>query len=362
MRQNDPNPAPIPAPNPAWASTLRADAVDAIGRTPLLLLRPGGGAPVYAKLELANPYGMKDRVAKQSILAARADGTLREGGLVVESSSGTLAMGVALVGGYLGHPVHIVTDPRMDAITKAKLAALGATLDVVPAMTANGWQSARLERLRAVMAANPGAFWPRQYDNPQNPAAYEALAAELTAELPRVDVLVGPVGSGGSLCGTARALRRANPGLRVVAVDAAGSVIFGQPDEPRRLQSGLGNSLVPANVDFSVIDEVHWLSDREAFAATLELAARETVFAGNSSGSAYVVARWLAARLGPSATVVVIFPDRGDRYAHTIYDPAYRAAHGLTDLRPPVAPRRIGLADTAESWSYATLGREREYA
>ncbi|GAA3585472.1 S-sulfocysteine synthase CysK2 [Nonomuraea rosea] len=346
--------------------TLRTDAIDAIGRTPLLRLRPAGDAfqdaNVYAKLELANPYGMKDRVAKQSILAAKADGTLRDGGLIVESSSGTLAMGVALVGGYLGHRVHIVTDPRMDAITAAKLDALGATLDVVPAMTANGWQSARLERLRTVMAENPGAFWPRQYDNPQNPAAYEALAREVESELPRVDVLVGAVGSGGSLCGTARVLRRGNPYLRVVAVDAAGSAIFGQPDVPKRLQSGLGNSLVPANVDFSVIDEVHWLSDREAFAATLELAAREKVFAGNSSGSAYLVARWLSGRLGPDATVVVIFPDRGDRYAHTIYNPEYRAAHGMTNLRPPAGPHRIGLTDTAVTWSYATLGREREYA
>ncbi|MFI6482215.1 PLP-dependent cysteine synthase family protein [Nonomuraea sp. NPDC050663] len=340
--------------------TLRADAIDAIGRTPLLRLRAGGS--VYAKLELANPYGMKDRVAKQAILTARADGTLREGGLIVESSSGTLALGVALVGGYLGHPVHIVTDPRIDPLTMAKLDALGATLDVVPAMTGNGWQSARLERLRAVMAASPGAFWPRQYDNPANPAAYAQLADELLAELDSVDVLVGPVGSGGSLCGTARALRRANPRLRVVAVDAVGSAIFGQPDHPQRLQSGLGNSLIPANVDFSVIDEVHWLSDREAFAGTLELASHEKVFAGNSSGSAYLVARWLGARLGPGATVVAIFPDRGDRYVNTIYSAEYRAAHRLTDLSVPGEPRRIEISDTAACWSYAGLGRALEYA
>ncbi|GAA4089361.1 PLP-dependent cysteine synthase family protein [Nonomuraea soli] len=340
--------------------TLRTDAIDAIGRTPLLRLRAGGS--VHAKLELANPYGMKDRVAKQAILTARADGTLREGGLIVESSSGTLALGVALVGGYLGHPVHIVTDPRIDPLTMAKLSALGATLDIVPAMTGNGWQSARLERLRAVMAANPGAFWPRQYDNPANPAAYTQLADELLAELDSVDVLVGPVGSGGSLCGTARALRRSNPRLRVVAVDAVGSAIFGQPDHPQRLQSGLGNSLIPANVDFSVIDEVHWLSDREAFAGTLELASYEKLFAGNSSGSAYLVARWLGARLGPGATVVAIFPDRGDRYVNTIYSAEYRAAHQLTDLSVPGEPRRIEITDTAASWSYAGLGRALEYA
>lgn len=342
--------------------SIRTDAIDAIGRTPLLRLRQAAGAPVYAKLELANPFGMKDRVAKQVILSAKANGTLREGGLIVESSCGAMAMGVALVGTYLGHGVHIVTDSSCDPITMAKLTALGATLDVVPATTGTGRHGARLERLRAVLAANPGAFWPRQYDNPANPAAYAALASEVTSVVGQVDVLVGSVGSGGSLCGTARALRRSNPALRVVAVDAVGSAIFGQPDDPKRLQSGLGGSLVPANVDFSVIDEVHWLSDREAFAATLELAEREKVFAGNSSGSAYLVAGWIGSRLDPDSTVVAIFPDRGDQYAGTIYSPAYRAAHGLTDLRPPAAPHRINLDETATTWSYAHLRRALEYA
>ncbi|GAA2695389.1 PLP-dependent cysteine synthase family protein [Nonomuraea recticatena] len=342
--------------------TYRRDTIDAIGETPLLRLRPAEGAALYAKLELLNPFGMKDRVAKQAILTARADGTLKDGGLIVESSSGTMAMGVALVGTYLGHDVHIVTDPRIDPLTTAKLTAMGATVDVVPAMTGSGWQSARLERLHSVMEANPGAFWPRQYDNPANPAAYHALAEEVVAAVGRVDVLVGAVGSGGSLCGTARGLHRLQPDVRVVAVDAAGSVIFGQPDQPGRLQSGLGNSLIPANVDFSAIDEVHWLSDREAFAATLELASHEKVFAGNSSGSAYLVARWLSTRLGPDATVVAIFPDRGDRYVDTIYNPEYRAAHGITDLRLPAAPRRLGRTEIATTWSYATLDKAVEYA
>lgn len=341
--------------------TLKTDVLDAIGGTPLLRLRGDHGAVVHAKLELANPYGMKDRVAKQAILNARADGTLRDGGLVVESSSGTLAMGVALVGARLGHPVHIVTDPRIDPITSAKLHALGATVDVVPAMTGNGWQSARLERLRDVMDANPGSFWLRQYDNPANPAAYRPLAEEIVSAVGPVDVLVAAVGSGGSLCGTARALMETNPALRVVAVDAVGSAIFGQRDRPQRLQTGIGNSLVPGNVDFSVIHEVHWLSDQEAFAATLRLAAREQVFAGNSSGSAYLVAGWVARQMDPGATVVTIFPDRGDRYASTVYNAEYRAAHGITDLGPSDSPRRIELTDTAAGWSYATLGRAVEY-
>jgi cysteine synthase len=345
--------------------SLRHDAIDCIGGTPLQRLRtsPGSVAPVYAKLELLNPFGMKDRVAKHILLSAKRDGTLGDGRLVVESSSGTMALGVALVGTFLGHEVRIVTDPRIDPLTFAKLDALGATVEVVPVMTANGWQSARIERLREVMASNPGSFWPRQYDNPGNPAAYDALAHELLDDLGTVDVLVGPVGSGGSLCGTARALRRWNPRLRVVAVDCVGSAIFGQPDRPGRLQSGLGNSLVPANVDLSVIDEVHWLSDREAFGATLELARHEKVFAGNSSGSAYAVARWLSERSTPDTVIVAILPDRGDRYLGTVYDDSYRTANGMVDLSFPTEPREIPPGETAAFWSYALLhtgaGRDR---
>src|SRR5262249_25828408 len=147
------------------------------------------------------------------------------------------------------HPVHIVTDPRIDPITMTKLESLGCVVHVVEAMTGAGWQSARLERLARLQSELPGAFWPRQYTNPQNPAAYEALAAELADELDRIDVLVGAVGSGGSLCGTTRALLRWWPDVYVVGVDAVGSMLFGQPDRPQRRQSGLGNSLQPDNVD-----------------------------------------------------------------------------------------------------------------
>jgi cysteine synthase A len=117
--------------------------LDAIGNTPLVRMRglPGGGGELYAKLELLNPFGMKDRVAKHILLEARRRGMLSEGAPIVESSSGTMALGVALVGGALGHPVHIVTDPRIDAITSAKLHALGCRVTVVEHMTSRGWQS-----------------------------------------------------------------------------------------------------------------------------------------------------------------------------------------------------------------------------
>src|SRR5829696_1254613 len=333
---------------------MRFDGViDAIGQTPLvrLALPAPEGAAVYAKLEMQNLYAMKDRVAKQVILEARRTGQLADGAPIIESSSGTMALGLALVGAGLGHPVHIVTDPRIDPITHTKLDALGCHVHVVTEMTSAGWQSARLELLSRLMDDLEGAFWPRQYTNPQNPMAYRALAAELLADLDRIDVLVGAVGSGGSLCGTAGALLTRLPSLRVVGVDCVGSMVFAQPDRPQRRQSGLGNSLQPSNVDYSIFDEVHWLNDDEAFAATRLLAREQKLFAGNTSGSVYRVLRHLAGTAAPGSTIVGIFPDRGDRYHESVY-------HAVPGGLPMAAePALVPYGNSVSTWSYALLGR-----
>ncbi|MBP5941318.1 pyridoxal-phosphate dependent enzyme [Streptomyces acidiscabies] len=330
--------------------------VDAVGRTPLVRLRSAApGVEVYAKLELQNLFAMKDRVARSMLLEARRTGVLREGAPIVESSSGTMALGVALVGTALGHPVHIVTDPRIDAITLAKLRALGCEVHVVAAMTSHGWQSARLEELERLMAGLPGAFWPQQYSNPDNPGAYRLLAEEIEEDLGAVDVLVGSVGSGGSLCGTARALRRAYPQLRVVGVDSVGSVLFGQPDVPGRLQSGLGNSLLPKNLDRRVVDEVHWLNDREAFESTRALAREQQVFAGNTSGSVYRVLMHVASQAAPGTRIVGILPDRGDRYVDTVYDDEFWARKELASLEAREAPEAVPLDRVVRGWSVAAL-------
>ncbi|MFE7275905.1 pyridoxal-phosphate dependent enzyme [Streptomyces sp. NPDC057623] len=338
------------------------DLVDAVGHTPVVRLRAApADVTVAAKLELQNLFAMKDRVARQVVREARENGVLAPGAPIIESSSGTMALGLALAGQALGHPVHIVTDPRIDAITLAKLKALGCSVHVVDGMTSNGWQSARLERLAGLREEYPGAFWPRQYSNPQNPLAYAALAEELVADLGGIDVLVGAVGSGGSLCGTARALRRAlkaageSGPLRVIGVDAVGSVLFGQPDQPGRRQSGIGNSLIPGNLDYAHIDEIHWLNDREAFVATRELARDEGIFAGNSSGSVYRVLTHLAGTVAPGTRVVGIFPDRGDRYVDSIYDDGYWERAGLAELPVRTEPLLVRYGTEVSSWARAEV-------
>jgi cysteine synthase/biotin carboxylase len=326
--------------------------VDAIGHTPLIRLAIDAppGVEVYAKLELQNLFAMKDRVARQVILDARRSGALAPGAPIVESSSGTMALGLALVGTYLGHPVHIVTDPRIDPITLAKLETLGCEVHVVSAMTGQGWQSARLELLDTLLDGLPGAFWPRQYTNPRNPYAYRTLAAELLEDTRTVDVLVGSVGSGGSLCGTAKALLESLPDLRVVAIDCVGSVLFAQPDVPKRRQSGLGNSLYPTNIDYRLIDEVHWLSDDEAFEATRRLAREQKIFGGNTSGSVYRVLTHLAAQAEPGTRLVGIMPDRGDRYIESVY-----RAEPTAPISVEPEPVEYGAA--VASWSFARVPR-----
>ena len=315
-------------------------------------------ARLWGKLELALPGAMKDRVALEIVERAEAAGELRPGGTIVESSSGTMAEGLARVGALKGYRVIIVTDPRIDQLTRAKLEALGATLEIVETYAASGgWQRSRLECLRDVLAANPDAVWTRQYDSPGNAGAYErSLALELLEALgPGLGALVGTVGSGGSLCGTARALRREISDLRVIAVDAIGSALFHQPDR-RRLQSGHGNSIVPGNIDYAIFDEVHWVADAEAFSACRELARREGIFAGGSSGAAYTVASWMAEQLAEDRDVVVIFPDRGDRYFASVYSDRWFEEQGLADRPAAARPETIRYGrDVAERWSRAEL-------
>jgi cysteine synthase A len=342
---------------------VKYDSVlDLMHDSPLVALRGRACSPprahLWGKLELALPGSMKDRVAWNVITEAEKAGELRPGAIIAESSSGSMAEGLARVGTLKGYRVIIVTDPRIDPLTDRKLRALGAEVDVVDYFhPEGGWQQTRLARLREILDQNPGAFWPCQYDNPNNPGAYEKrMARELHRDLgDGIAAVVASVGSGGSLCGTARALGELVPDLRVVAVDAVGSSLFYQPKR-KRLQSGHGNDIVAGNIDYTVIDEVHWISDAEAYNACRELAHREGIFGGGSAGACYVAASWVAQQFPPQSHVVTLLPDRGDRYHETIYNDAFFAEHGLTGGAAAAQPETLVYAQgVAERWSRAEL-------
>ena len=303
---------------------------------------------------------MKLIPARYIVDHAEAHGLLPKHGLICESTSGTFGLALAMVAAQRGYELILVSDPGMDAYTRRRLRLLDCRVEIVsgPAAIASP-QRARLDMLHRILQDRPEGFWPRQYSNGLNPASYREVAEELECRLGRIDVLVGTVGSGGSMCGIARVLRRRNRHLRVVGIDTFCSVIFGLPDGLRRLR-GLGNSLVPPNVDHTVFDEIHWVSDLTGFGSTRALYRHHGLFMGPTSGCAYWIARWVAHQ-HEGATVVVLMPDEGHRYAETVYDDAWYAQVGDAAADPPAAePTKVSSPDQAkEPWCYMAWNRRR---
>ncbi|WP_214411568.1 PLP-dependent cysteine synthase family protein [Sphaerisporangium fuscum] len=326
-----------------------------VGNTPIRWIShpfAAGGRGFWAKLEGANPGGIKDRAALHIVERARTRGELAPGAVIVESTSGTFGLGLALAAIVHGHPLTIVSDPGMEPIVQRLLAAYGARVDTVTAPhPVGGWQQARLDRVRELLAAHPGSYCPGQYDNPDNVDAYAALAGELINQIGRVDVLVCSVGTGGHSAGIARVLRRLYPDMRLIGVDSIGSTIFGQPARPR-LMRGLGSSIHPRNVAHQQFDEVHWVAPHEAVWASRTLAATHYTTGGWSVGAVAVVAAWCARALSPQTRIVAVFPDGPARYHTTVFDDAYCAAHDLLDRPPADEPEEIDHPGEAEATSW----------
>ncbi|GAA3772908.1 S-sulfocysteine synthase CysK2 [Streptomyces coacervatus] len=353
--------APVGADAPV--SPIARRPAHLVGNTPILWIDepfapPGRG--FHAKLEGANPGGIKDRPGLHMIREARRRGDLAPGAPIVESSSGTLGLGLALAGLTYGHPVTVVTDQGMEVSMFRLLTALGAHVDQVAAPHPDGgWQQARRERVAELLGGAPGAYCPDQYHNPDNTAAYRPLAAELLAQLGRIDVLVAAVGTGGHSAGIAAGLRERCPGLRLIGVDAVGSTIFGQPAGPR-LMRGLGSSIHPSNVDYQAFTEVHWVAPAEAVWACRQLARRHYASGGWSVGAVALVAGW-AARTYPAGTrIAAVFPDGPHRYLETIYNDAWCREHGLLGSEPPPQPDEIAEPDECVVTGWTRCSRVRD--
>ncbi|GAA2298215.1 PLP-dependent cysteine synthase family protein [Streptomyces kunmingensis] len=321
----------------------RPELLELVGRTPLAritadLPRPHPG--FWAKLEGLAAGGMKARAAVSMLRGARRRGELLPGAPVVESTSGTLGIGLAFAGQALGHPVVLVGDAELEPSLRQLLRSYGVRLVLVDRPAAEGgWQAARLARLRELLAELPGAYWPDQYNNPDNIAGYASLAAELLDRLDALDILVCSVGTGGHSAGLAGPLRARFPAMRLIGVDATHSTIFGQRPGPR-LMRGLGSSIHPRNVAYEAFDEVHWLGPAEAVDSCRRLARSSFVTGGWSTGAVARVAAW-AARAHPGACVTTVFPDGPHRYLGTVYDDAFTARHGLDRAAAAPHPAEI---------------------
>ncbi|MEU2930798.1 PLP-dependent cysteine synthase family protein [Streptomyces sp. NPDC007251] len=344
---------------PGRAGLPRRSPAGMVGNTPVLWIGepfnpPGRG--FWAKLEGTNPGGIKDRAALHMIAAARKRGELAPGSPVIESTSGTLGLGLALAGITYGHPVTLVSDPGMEPLMVHQLRALGAHVEVVTEPhPVGGWQQARRQRVHELLVRTPSAWCPDQYNNPDNADAYAPLALELIVQLGRIDVLVAAVGTGGHSAGIARTLRTFNPELRLVGVDSVNSTVFGQPAGPR-LMRGLGSSIHPRNVDHTAFDEVHWVAPGEAVWTCRELARGHYASGGWSVGAVALVGNWLARTQPEHIRIVAIFPDGVHRYWNTVYSDDYCREHGLLHCSPAADPDEIAHPGdyVVERWTRCT--------
>ncbi|MFD9356170.1 2,3-diaminopropionate biosynthesis protein SbnA [Streptomyces sp. NPDC060031] len=298
-----------------------------IGGTPLVELTrldPSSPFRMYAKLEAHNPGGsIKDRSALEMLRDRIRDGRLVPGrSVVVESSSGNLGIGLAQVCGYFGLRFICVVDPRTNRQNIAIMRALGAEVEVVTETDpATGeYLPMRIRRVRELVERIDHAYWPDQYSNLLNPRAHHATMREIFEQVPGgVDYLFCATSSCGTLRGCAEYARANRLPVTIVAVDAEGSVLFGNAPGPR-LIPGHGAAVRPKLYGEGLADAVVHVADLDCVVSCRRLAARESILAGGSSGAVVAAALSMRDRIPPGSTCALIFPDRGERYLDTIYD------------------------------------------
>lgn len=313
------------------------DLTRAIGCVPIVRLRRltqvCSERMLYLKLESLNPGGsIKDKNAVHLIEEAERRGVLQPGGTIVESSSGNFGVSLAMIGATRSYRVIIVIDQKTTRTFRRTLQAYGAELVEVPleeADASGSMQRARMRRAREIADSLPGAWYPCQHENPLNPEAHaQVTGAEIEAAFPDgLGALVVGVSTGGQITGLARRLKPRFPDLEIIAVDVQGSQILGTPPAPYKM-TGIGMAFRPAMLDYSLIDAGYVVSESLAYSVCHALARREGLLLGASTGA--IVAAGLAHALkNPGKKLLMINPDRGERYLETIYDPAWLAAHGF---------------------------------
>lgn len=297
-----------------------------IGSTPLVRLTrcfPEPAVEVLAKLEMLNPAGsMKDRPAQFIVDTGLRDGTLRPGMHLVESTSGNLGIALAMVARLHRLRFTAVVDPNTTSANLRLLAAYGAEVEVVTETDpSGGYLNTRVERARQLADSSPNAVWINQYANELNWRAYYETAGDEIAAAVRgsIDYLITAVSTTGSILGLARRLREHSPDLRVIAVDALGSVIFGGRPAPRQIP-GYGASRVPEILDRSEIDQVEHVDDLQAARGCHQLVATEGILGGGSSGAVIAAIQRVLPRLPRPCRVLTLLPDRGERYLDLVYD------------------------------------------
>ncbi len=303
--------------------TIR-NVTEIIGDTPMIkLATPERSAELYAKLEYMNPSGsVKDRIAKQMIEAAQRRGAIKPRDTIVEATSGNTGIGLAMVGAAMGYSVVIVMPATASAERRSVMKHYGARVVLTPAADfVKGAMSKAKE-----LAKRPGWWMPSQFENFDNVAAHmENTGKEIIDQVPggRVDAFAAGIGTGGTIMGVAKALRKRNPGVRIVAVEPVGL----KDEAPRKIKShleiidhqveGIGDGFVPAIVEEGMINEWVPVSDEDAIETACCLTRENGLFVGISSGANVFASMIVAKKLGAGKNVVTILPDSADRYYTT---------------------------------------------
>jgi len=294
-----------------------------IGHTPLLELThieraDGLGARVLAKLERANPAGsVKDRVALSIILDAEASGKLTPGAVIVEPTSGNTGIGLCAVAAARGYRTVIVMPETMSVERRQLMRAYGAELVLTEG--ARGMAGA-IERAQSIVDATPGAVLAGQFVNPANPEAHRRTTGpEIFEDTDgQVDIFVAGVGTGGTVTGVGEYLKARRPGVRIVAVEPAGSPVLSGGKPGRHDLQGIGAGFIPEVLDTGVIDEIVKVTDEQAYAAGRRMGREEGVLVGITSGAALHAAIELAGKPeNAGKTIVALLPDGGDKYLST---------------------------------------------
>ena len=294
-----------------------------VGKTPLMKLnnfcrKNSTKAEIYAKLEYFNPAGsVKDRVALEMINSAEADGTLKEGSVIIEPTSGNTGIGLAAIAASRGYRAIIIMPDTMSEERKKMMSAYGAELVLTEG--AKG-MSGCIEKAEEIKKDNPDSIIAGQFVNPANPVAHvKTTAPEIWSDLDgQVDVFVAGIGTGGTISGNALFLKEKNPEIKIIGVEPASSPLITQGKAGTHKIQGIGANFIPEILRKDLIDEIIAISDEESYSFANQVTKSEGIFVGISSGAALCAATKIAQREEMQGKkIVVIFPDGGGRYLST---------------------------------------------
>lgn len=297
------------------------DVTQTVGNTPLVKLKrivPENSGSIVAKLEYFNPASsIKDRIAKNMIDAAEQEGKLKPGGVIIEPTSGNTGLGLAMVAAARGYKLIITMPETMSVERRALLKHFGAEIVLTPGDTGMG---GAIEKAEEILGKNPDAFMPQQFKNAHNPEIHRLTTAKEILEDTdgNIDFFVCGVGTGGTITGTGEALKKHKPDIKVIAVEPETSAVLSGNASGKHGIQGIGAGFIPEILNIDIIDEIIKVNDENSYKTAKELAVKEGIFCGISSGAAVWAALQIAGRKENSGkNIIVILPDTGERYLST---------------------------------------------